>query len=36
LSRKIISGDNELEETFESVKDDLVALKVFIQSIKDA
>jgi molecular chaperone DnaK len=36
LSRKIISGDNELEETFESVKDDVVALKVFIQSIKDA
>ena len=36
LSKKIISGDNEHEETFESVKDDIVALKVFIQSIKDA
>jgi molecular chaperone DnaK len=36
LSKNLTSGGDEHKETFESVRNDVVALKVFIQSIKDA
>ena len=36
LAKNLTSGGDEHKETFESVRNDVVALKVFIQSIKDA